>query len=195
MCSSEDTFTLCQAKDSYAPVKDYFTIRCLGATCVTNDESCCENVPPCKYNYGLYRNEEDCFCGLTRCQTEYVMYCTKSQHKCSDGPECTPPLIKNGINITDKEFDVYGCQGSFESVSLASLYARVGGNEPCALYDSEGWASIENSVQCKEVAEIFNYPYIVNLTRGYGCGLDKDGTLYFGRGLDDSLEANYCMRK
>jgi hypothetical protein len=75
------------------------------------------------------------------------------------------------------------------------LYARIGADEICASYDSEGWASIEDSKLCKEVAEIFDHPYKVDMTRDYGCGLDEDGSLYFGRGFEESLIANYCMRK
>ena len=167
----------------------------LGATCTTNDESCCVKLPPCKHNFGLYKNEEDCFCGLNNCYTQWAKYCTKSQHKCSTGPECTPPLVEKKISVEGKEFDVPGCEGSFSNVSPASLYARVGANELCSSYDAEGWTSIEDETVCQGVAQIFSYPFKVNMTRGYGCALDTDGSIYFGRGLQGSIQENYCMRK
>lgn len=193
-CSSvANPLELCRGIDSYAPYEDYHSRRCTGISCIDNDPSCCEWLPPCSHTVGIYLNKKNCFCGQSKCWGELGLgYCVLSTETCSDTPGCTPPLKKNQSGLDPSK---NGCEGSFQSVSLASLYARIGADETCASYDSEGWASIEDSKLCKEVAEIFDHPYKVDMTRDYGCGLDEDGSLYFGRGFEESLIANFCMRK
>lgn len=184
---------ICNLEGGYAPVESHWQKFCANTICKQNEPACCENVPPCRYTSGIYENDERCFCGDQICSKKLNQrYCDITTQTCSTSRGCTPPLKeKNSANDTSKK----GCEGSFESVTLSSLYARIGAKELCLSYDSEGWASIEDERICKQVADVFEHPFKVHKTSGYGCSLDEDGILYFGRGVEESVVVNYCMRK
>lgn len=183
----------CNPEGGYVPVESHWQNFCANTICKQNEPACCDYVPPCRYTSGIYENDERCFCGDQMCSKKLNQrYCDITTQTCSTSRGCTPPLKeKNSANDTSKK----GCEGSFESVTLSSLYARIGAKELCLSYDSEGWASIEDERICKQVADVFEHPFKVHKTSGYGCSLDEDGILYFGRGVEESVVVNYCMRK